>query len=317
MKKFTTLILAFICISAFYALNLSTNCFAAAPNSYETLVDNNEVKKITYSCVFDNKKYAYPTCKFEERCEKGSTCFKVSDLDYVSFFVSFNFQAVEILASDYIMNLARSYEKDEKNLQLSYLSALFNPVKRTFYDDETKNLLFQKMLFTNMQPSSFVTKTENGVSIFLSKKVVFLRNTIYPSLKLNGITYDKSKQLEYITESSLQYSVYPHAYEVGYVTEWMAQYVGAPELYKNEKNISQVVVYFDELKKGKDKIEDHSGSAVLESEKARPFVFENKIAKFIQQNKDKDLLLPSLPKQDNHFLNEYLPKFTLEKIKIT
>ncbi|WP_242347513.1 hypothetical protein [Mucispirillum schaedleri] len=316
MKKFTTLILAFICISAIYALNLSTNCFAAAPNSYETLVDNNEVKKITYSCVFDNKKYAYPTCKFEERCEKGSTCFKVSDLDYVSFFVSFNFQAVEILASDYIMNLARSYEKDEKNLQLSYLSALFNPVKRTFYDDETKNLLFQKMLFTNMQPSSFVTKTENDVSIFLSKKDVFLRNTIYPSLKLNGITYDKSKQLEYITESSLQYSVYPHAYEVGYVTEWMAQYVGAPELYKNEKNISQVVVYFDELKKGKDKIEDHSGSAVLESEKARPFVFENKIAKFIQQNKDKDLLLPSLPKQDNHFLNEYLPKFTLEKIEI-
>ena len=46
MKKFTTLILAFICISAFYALNLSTNCFAAAPNSYETLVDNNEVKKV-------------------------------------------------------------------------------------------------------------------------------------------------------------------------------------------------------------------------------------------------------------------------------
>ena len=67
---------------------------------------------------------------------------------------------------------------------------------------------------------------------------MFLRNTIYPSLKLNGITYDKSKQLEYITESSLQYSVYPHAYEVGYVTEWMAQYVGAPELYKNEKNIT-------------------------------------------------------------------------------
>ena len=120
MKKFTTLILAFICISAFYALNLSTNCFAAAPNS-----------------------------------------FKVSDLDYVSFFVSFNFQAVEILASDYIMNLARSYEKDEKNLQLSYLSALFNPVKRTFYDDETKNLLFQKMLFTKYNLSFFKTKRYN------------------------------------------------------------------------------------------------------------------------------------------------------------
>ena len=134
MKKFTTLIL-FICISAFGALNLSTKSFAAVPNSYETLVENKEIKKITYSCVFDNKKYAYPTCKFEERCETGSTCFKVNDLDYVSFFVSYNFQAVELLASDYIMNLARSYEKDEKNLQLGYLSALFNPVKRTFYDD--------------------------------------------------------------------------------------------------------------------------------------------------------------------------------------
>ena len=59
------------------------------------------------------------------------------------------------------------YEKDEKTLQLNYLSALFNPVKRTFYDDETKNLLFQKMVFTNMQPSSFVTKTDNDISIFL------------------------------------------------------------------------------------------------------------------------------------------------------
>lgn len=315
MKKITTLIL-FICISAFCALNLSTKSFAAAPNNYETLVENKEIKKITYSCVFDNKKYAYPTCKFEERCEKGSTCFKVNDLDYVSFFVSFNFQAVELLASDYIMNLARSYEKDEKNLQLGYLSTLFNPVKRSFYDDETKNLLFQKMMFTNMQPSSFVTKTDNDISIFLSKKDVFLRNTIYPSLKLNGITYDKSNPLTYITESALQYSVYPHAYEVEYVTEWMAQYVGAPELYKNEKNISQVVAYFDALKQGKDKIEDHSGTALLESEKARPFVFENKIAKFIKQNKDKTLLLPSLPKQDNHFLNEFLPKYNLEKIEI-
>lgn len=315
MKKITTLILL-ICISAFGALNLSTKSFAAAPNSYETLLKNKEIKKITYSCVFDNKKYAYPTCKFEERCEKGSTCFKVNDLDYVSFFVSFNFQAVELLASDYVMNLTRSYEKDEKNLQLGYLSALFNPVKRSFYDDETKNLLFQKMMFTNMQPSSFVTKIDNDVSIFLSKKDVFLRNTIYPSLKLNGIVYDKSKPLEYITESSLQYSVYPHAYEVEYVTEWMANYVGAPELYKNEKNISQIVAYFSALKQGKDKIEDHSGSAILESEKARPFVFENKIANFIKQNKDKALILPSLPKNDDHFLNEYLPKYTLEKIEI-
>lgn len=315
MKKITTVIL-FICISAFIALNLSTKSFAAAPNSYETLVENKEIKKITYSCVFDNKKYAYPTCKFEERCETGSTCFKVNDLDYVSFFVSYNFQAVELLASDYIMNLARSYEKDEKNLQLGYLSALFNPVKRTFYDDETKNLLFQKMVFTNMQPSSFVTKTDNDISIFLSKKDVFLRSAIYPSLKLNGITYDKSNPLEYITESSLQYSVYPHSYEVEYVTEWIAQYLGAPELYKNEKNINQVLAYFDALKQGKDKIEDHSGSALLESEKARPFVFENKIAKFIKQNKDKNLLLPSLPKQYNHFLNEFLPKYSLEKIEI-
>lgn len=241
MKKITTLIL-FICISAFCVLNLSTKSFAAAPSNYETLVENREIKKITYSCVFDNKKYAYPTCKFEERCEKGSTCFKVNDLDYVSFFVSFNFQSVELLASDYIMNLVRSYEKDEKNLQLGYLSTLFNPVKRSFYDDETKNLLFQKMMFTNMQPSSFVTKTDNDISIFLSKKDVFLRNTIYPSLKLNGITYDKSNPLTYITESALQYSVYPHAYEVEYVTEWMAQYVGAPELYKNEKILVRLLL---------------------------------------------------------------------------
>ncbi len=315
MKKFTTFILAFICISAFTALNLSTKSYAAAPKSYETLVENTEIKKTVYSCVFDNQKYAYPTCKFEERCEKGSTCFKEKDIDYVSSFVPFNFQSVELLASDYIMNLARSYEKDEKSLQLGFLSELFNPVKRSFYDDDTKNLLFQKMLFTNMQPASFVTKTDNDISIFLSKKDVFLRSTIYPSLKLNGITYDKSN-LTYITESSLQYSVYPHSYEVEYVTEWIAQYLGAPELYKNEKNITQVISYFDKLKAGKDKIEDHSGSVLLESEKARPFVFESKIAKVIKQNKDNTQLLPSLPQQDNHFLNEYLPKYTLEKIEI-
>ena len=230
--------------------------------------------------------------------------------------MSFNFQAVELLASDYIMNLARSYEKDEKNLQLGYLSELFNPVKRSFYDDDSKNLLFQKMLFTNMQPASFVTKTDNDISIFLSKKDVFLRSTVYPSLKLNGLAYDKSSDMTYLTESSLQYSVYPHAYEVEYVTEWMAQYVGAPELYKNEKNIKAVLDYFETLKKGKDKIEDHSTSTLLESEKARPFVFEKKIAAAIKQNKDKSVIMPSLPKQDNHFLNEYLPKYTLEKIEI-
>ena len=316
MKKFTIFILTFITISAFSALNLSTKSMAAVPGNYETLMENTEIKKITYSCLFDNTKYAYPTCKFVENCEKGSTCFKVNDIDYVSFFMSFNFQAVKLLASDYIMNLARSYEKDEKNLQLGYLSELFNPVKRSFYDDDSKNLLFQKMLFTNMQPASFVTKTDNDISIFLSKKDVFLRSTVYPSLKLNGLAYDKSSDMTYLTESSLQYSVYPHAYEVEYVTEWMAQYVGAPELYKNEKNIKAVLDYFETLKKGKDKIEDHSTSTLLESEKARPFVFEKKIAAAIKQNKDKSVIMPSLPKQDNHFLNEYLPKYTLEKIEI-
>ena len=70
------------------------------------------------------------------------------------------------------------------------------------------------------------------------------------------------------------------------------------------------VEIIDKRKKNNDSIE------VLESEKARPFVFEKKIAAALKQNKDKNVIMPSLPKQDNHFLNEYLPKYTLEKIEI-
>lgn len=316
MKIVTKILLTFIYISAFVLLNLSSKSFAALPSNYDTLVGNDEVKKITYSCVFDNSKYAYPTCSFVEKCEKGSTCFRVNDLDYVSFFVSFNFQSIDLLASDYIMNLIKSYEKDNKHIQKVYLSELFNPVKRSFYDDELKNLFFKKMVFSNIYPSSFVTKTENDISIFLSKKDIFLRSNMYPSLKLNGISYDKTKKLEYLTEASLQYSVYPHVFEVGYVTEWIAQYVGAPELYKNEKNVDAVVSYFNALNKNKDILEEHSTNNLLDSEKARSFVFENKILQTIYKNKNSNIILPTLPTDDNHFLNEYLPHYILDKIEI-
>ena len=165
MKKIFTTVFTFVCLSALNIFYLSSNSYAALPTNYEKLMENPEVKKITYSCVFDNKKYPYPTCNFVERCDGKSTCFKVGDLDYVSFFVSFNFQSSELIASDYIMNLARSYEKDNQVIQREYISELFNPEKRSFYDDDKKNLLFKKMVFANMTPSSF--------AYFYQKKIFF------------------------------------------------------------------------------------------------------------------------------------------------
>ena len=316
MKKIFTSVFTFVCLSALNAFYLSPNSYAALPTNYEKLLENPEVKKITYSCVFDNKKYAYPTCNFVERCDGKSTCFKVGDLDYVSFFVSFNFQSSELIASDYIMNLARSYEKDNQVIQREYISELFNPEKRSFYDENKKNLLFQKMLFANMAPSSFVTKTDNDISIFLSKKDIFLRSTIYPSLKVNNIVYDKSQPLEYLTETSIQYSVYPQTIEVGYVNEWLAEFLGVPSIKKYETKLNEVLTYFNKLSLNKDKIEDHSTKQLLDSEKARPFVFENKIAQAIKDNKDKNAVLPLVPVEYNHYINEFLPHYSLEKIEI-
>lgn len=316
MKKIFTSVFIFVCLSAFNIFYLSSNSYAALPTNYEKLMENPEVKKITYSCVFDNKKYAYPTCSFVEKCDGKSTCFKVSDLDYVSFFVSFNFQSSELIASDYIMNLARSYEKDNQVIQREYISELFNPVKRSFYDEDKKNLLFQKLMFANTTPSSFATKTDNDISIFLSRKDIFLRSVIYPSLKINDITYDKSQPLEYLTETSIQYSVYPQTIEVGYVNEWLAQFLGVPSIKKYENNLDEVLTYFNNLSKHKDKIEDHSTKQLLDSEKARPFVFESKIAQAVKDNKDKDAVMPLVPVDYNHYLNEYLPHYTLDKIEI-
>lgn len=316
MKKIFTPVFVLTCLSAFIMFYLSSNSYAALPTNYEKLLENPEVKKITYSCVFDNKKYAYPTCNFIEKCDGKSTCFKVNDLDYVSFFVSFNFQSSELIASDYIMNLARSYEKDNQIIQKEYISELFNPEKRSFYDEDKKNLLFQKMVFANMAPSSFVTKTDDDISIFLSKKDIFLRNVIYPSLKINDITYDKNQPIEYLSETSIQYSVYPQTIEVGYVNEWLAQFLGVPSIKKYENNLNSVLSYFSVLSKNKDKIDDHSTKQLLESEKARPFVFEKKITQAIKDNKDKYAVMPLVPVEYNHYLNEFLPSYTLSKIEI-
>lgn len=316
MKKIFTSVIIFVCLSALNTFYLSQKSYAALPTNYEKLLENPEVKRITYSCIFDNKKYAYPTCNFVERCDGKSTCFKVGDLDYVSFFVSYNFQSSKLIASDYIMNLARSYEKDNQVIQKEYISELFNPEKRTFYDEDKKNLLFQKMVFANMEPSSFVTKTDDDISIFLSKKDIFLRSVIYPSLKVNDIVYDKSQPLEYLTETSISYSVYPQTIEIGYVTEWIAQFLGVPSIEKYETQLDKVLTYFNELSKNKDKIEDHSTTKLLDSEKARPFVFENKIAQAVKNNKDKNIVMPLIPEDYNHYLNEFLPRYTLEKIEI-
>lgn len=316
MKKIFTTVFTFVCLSALNIFYLSSNSYAALPTNYEKLMENPEVKKITYSCVFDNKKYPYPTCNFVERCDGKSTCFKVGDLDYVSFFVSFNFQSSELIASDYIMNLARSYEKDNQVIQREYISELFNPEKRSFYDDDKKNLLFKKMVFANMTPSSFATKIDNDISVFLSKKDIFLRNVIYPSLKINNIVYDKNQPIEYLTETSVQYSVYPQTIEIGYVNEWLAQFLGVPSVEKYETDLSKVLTYFNNLTKNKDIIGDHSTAKLLDSEKARPFVFEEKIANAISENKDPNQVFPTLPKEYNHFLNEFLPSYSLEKIEI-
>lgn len=316
MKKIFTLVFTFVCLSAINTFYLSSKSYAALPTNYDKLQENPEVKKIIYSCVFDNKKYAYPTCNFVEKCDGKSTCFKAGDLDYVSFFVSFNFQSSKLIATDYIMNLARSYEKDGQVIQKEYISGLFNPEKRSFYDEDKKNLLFQKMVFANMEPSSFVTKTDNDISIFLSRKDIFLRSTIYPSLKINGLTYDKSKPLEYLTETSISYSVYPQTMEVGYVNEWLAQYLGVPSINKYENKLNQVLSYFNSLSENKDKLEDHATLKLLDSEKARPFVFENKIAQAIDDNKDNETVIPLIPADYNHYLNEFLPSYALEKIEI-
>ena len=66
MKKIFTTVFTFVCLSALNIFYLSSNSYAALPTNYEKLMENPEVKKITYSCVFDNKKYPYTA----EYCQK-------------------------------------------------------------------------------------------------------------------------------------------------------------------------------------------------------------------------------------------------------
>lgn len=316
MKKILTALFSLFILSACATLNLSGNS-TKIPSSYDTLLKNTETKKITYICQFDSTVYEYPTCFFAEKFEQGSSetsNVKVDDLDYVSFFISFNYQNNKVLANDYIMNLFRSYEKDKKNIQLEYISEMFNPVKRNFYDEETKNLLSQKMMFDNLQPSSFVTKYDNSISIFLSKKDIFLRNEIYPSLKIKGVT--TPADAKYFSESNIQYLVFPHLFDTKYSSDWLATYLGVPSIIANEKNIEEMTKYFKDIEKNKDEIVDHSTSKLLASEKARPFVFENKIEKVKRNNPNSSEIFPLINYDDDHFINEYLPKYVLEKIEI-
>ena len=77
------------------------------------------------------------------------------------------------------------------------------------------------------------------------------------------IVYDKNQPIEYLTETSVQYSVYPQTIEIGYVNEWLAQFLGVPSVEKYETDLSKVLTYFNNLTKNKDIIGDHSTAKLL------------------------------------------------------
>ena len=311
MYKYLLSTLLLVTLSSCSLFNLSNN---DAPTNFETLMSYNENKKITYSCSFNGKMYEYPQCTFVQKCSTGGTCFAETDLDYVSFYTSFNFQSHKILANDYLMNLTKSLEKDDKPIQREYVSVLFNPVKRSFYDEDSKNLLYLKMNFDNYTPASFVTKYNDNITVFLSKKDIFLRTTIYPSLKILGIKGDFDL-MQYFSESYIQYQIYPHTMSVAYNSDFISSLLGVPRISENDNDIDVMEKYFKEISMYLDKIEEHTVKTILPSEKARPFVFKDKIEKLMDEGVSGPIY-PYYGDEGSHLVNEFLPKYSLEKIDI-
>lgn len=311
MFKYVVTLLLFFTLSSCSLFNLSNN---EAPTDYESLKSFNEDKKITYACSFSGKKYEYPQCSFVNKCEEGRTCFSEKNLDYVSTFTSFTFQSHKDIANEYLMNLTKALEKDDRPIQREYVSVLFNPVKRSFYDEDTKNSLYTKLIFANYEPASFVTSFEDNVTVFLSKKDIFLRTTIYPSLRILGAKGDFDV-MELFSESEVRYQVYPHTMSVGYNSDYISSLLGIPSITENETDKDIMKKYFADIAKYGDKIEDHSVNTILPSEKARPYIFKDKIERLA----DKGIggpLYPFYEDQTYSLIPDYLPRYTLNRIDI-
>ncbi len=269
--------------------------------NYEDLEKTTLVKYSEIDCNFNN---IVSGIKDEYFCSNNK------DLDYVSYFTSFNFQALPNTLNDYIINLLKQLDKDKKKIEKSL-------VYTYFYNKDKVNVMYE-----NIGPLSFVIENNNKLAVFISRNDILLRSNIYPSLKFHSLiepedNEDKNNLYLY----KVKYLIYPHLLTADYSSDWISSFLGLPNYSDAEKlfeegNKNIVIEYFRNLEHNSSMNSNVylEGSKLSFFELARSFVFSDKIYKSNINNKN--VLKPALPKDNEGFVNEYLPSYVLSKIEI-
>lgn len=271
--------------------------------NYDDLEKIKPLKHVVFECDFN---------KAARGLSGEFFCSGNENADYVSYFTSIAYQALPGTSSDYLMNLFRQLELDGRSLEKSALAA---------YSSKGADG-FKTMDFDKTEPVTFAVEGVKKVGIFVSRRDVFLRNHIYPSLKLLSLEAPgEAEGKDALSEYRLKYAVYPHALSSFYSTDWISAFLGVPKFTDMEYSFEsggkeKILGYFSAMEKYKKTGRDYSLSSgsVTAAELARPFVFSGKI--FSAYIGSKDPLKPFLPGEGEGFINEYLPSFSLEKVEI-
>lgn len=256
-------------------------------------------------------KHSEINCDFD-KIAKGPSgehfCSTDDNANYVSYFVSYNYQVMPKTSLDFLLNLTQQLDKDNKKIEKSL-------VQSSFYNKNKEDINYN-----SITPTSFVTEKDNKLSIFISKNDVLLRKNIYPSLVFKSLEKPKEEYLDNLPDYKIKFLIYPHLLTADYTSNWISAFLGIPSFSDVENLLvngkkDEVFKYFDNLenKSSKDSNTLLKGTNISFFELARPFVFHDKIEK---ANKSKNALIPSLPSDNEGFINEYLPSYTLNKIEI-
>ena len=266
--------------------------------NYSALKEIKPQKHVVFKCDF-NKSAIGPAGE--------NFCSGNENADYVSYFTSITYQVLPETFSDYVMNLAKQLELDGK---ISYKTALSE------YSSQGRDGV-KSMNFDKMDPLSFALDSAHKIAIFISKKDIFLRNRIYPSLKLLSLTApNEADGKDTLSDYRIKYSIYPHTISSFYSTNWLSSLLGIPKFTDAERIFDsgereKVLSYFSAIEKQNNGTGSENIGAV---ELARPFVFSKKIASAYIDTAN--MLKPSPPESGEGFINEYLPSFSLEKVEI-
>lgn len=317
MKSLILSAIVLILLSGNAFANSGSNVEGLAPANFFDIQDFNNTKTYGFDCDFSkvlkSGEKARPYCV--RLCQDNTSCKGMNADNYVSYFIPFNYQYIPVAAYDYAINAFRYMEKDNVTNSKNMLGKIL--ANKPAASGVTVSDFAANLSFPNFVPYSFALKgDEKGVyHIFISAKDILLRNGIYPSLKLLALKKPtKTSDENSLSKYSVEYSIYPSAFEVPYSDDWTSYFLGIPLYEKAKYNVGSVVKYFEEAALGAKSIDFKASDSPTGAEKARPFDFSLRL-KAMQADKNV-ILAPAIGDKSEGFANEQLPPYSLEKIEI-